>query len=47
MMPESLDLRQFMNALEKSLIQRALRATGGAQRLRVNLVSRAAMFSPN
>ena len=31
MMPDSLDLRQFMNALEKSLIQRALRATGGAQ----------------
>jgi DNA-binding NtrC family response regulator len=31
MMPESLDLREFLTALEKAVIQRALRATNGAQ----------------
>ena len=31
MMPEAMDLRQFLTALEKALIQRALRATRGAQ----------------
>jgi DNA-binding NtrC family response regulator len=31
MMPETLDLREFLAALEKAVIQRALRATGGAQ----------------
>ncbi len=31
LMPETLDLREFLAALEKAVIQRALRATGGAQ----------------
>ena len=31
MMPETVDLREFMTALEKAVIQRALRATNGAQ----------------
>ncbi|HZO80730.1 MAG TPA: sigma-54 dependent transcriptional regulator [Candidatus Binataceae bacterium] len=31
MMPETFYLRAFLNALEKALIQRALKATGGAQ----------------
>jgi DNA-binding NtrC family response regulator len=31
MMPETLDLREFLAALEKAVIQRALRATSGAQ----------------
>ena len=31
MMPETLDLREFLASLEKAVIQRALRATGGAQ----------------
>jgi DNA-binding NtrC family response regulator len=31
MMPETMDLREFLAALEKALIQRALSATGGAQ----------------
>jgi DNA-binding NtrC family response regulator len=31
MMPETLDLREFLAGLEKALIQRALRATSGAQ----------------
>ena len=31
MMPETLDLREFLASLEKALIQRALRATSGAQ----------------
>ena len=31
MMPETLDLREFLGALEKAVIQRALRATSGAQ----------------
>jgi DNA-binding NtrC family response regulator len=30
MMPETLDLREYLAALEKALIQRALSATGGA-----------------
>ena len=30
-MPENLDLRTFLSALEKALIQRALRASAGAQ----------------
>ena len=31
MMPETLDLREFLASLEKAIIQRALRATSGAQ----------------
>jgi DNA-binding NtrC family response regulator len=31
MMPETVDLREYLAALEKALIQRALSATGGAQ----------------
>jgi transcriptional regulator with GAF, ATPase, and Fis domain len=31
MLPETLDLRAFLTALEKALIQRALRASNGAQ----------------
>jgi DNA-binding NtrC family response regulator len=31
MMPETMDLREFLASLEKAVIQRALRATGGAQ----------------
>jgi transcriptional regulator with GAF, ATPase, and Fis domain len=31
MMPETLDLREFLASLEKALIQRALRTTKGAQ----------------
>ncbi|HTY56756.1 MAG TPA: sigma-54 dependent transcriptional regulator [Candidatus Binataceae bacterium] len=31
LLPETLDLREFMTALEKAVIQRALKATGGAQ----------------
>jgi len=31
MMPEAVDLREFLTALERALIQRALRATNGAQ----------------
>jgi len=31
MMPETLDLREFLASIEKAVIERALRATGGAQ----------------
>lgn len=31
MLPDKLDLREFLEALEKSLIQRALKHTNGAQ----------------
>ena len=31
MMPETLDLREFLASLESAVIQRALRTTGGAQ----------------
>jgi DNA-binding NtrC family response regulator len=31
MMPETLELREFLSSLESALIQRALRTTGGAQ----------------
>jgi transcriptional regulator with GAF, ATPase, and Fis domain len=31
MMPETLDLREFLASLEKAVIQRALIATSGAQ----------------
>jgi transcriptional regulator with GAF, ATPase, and Fis domain len=31
MMPETLDLREFLSSVEKAVIERALRSTGGAQ----------------